>query len=102
SRLWSAVAALLILMMSPGAVRAEWLRAESERFIVYSDSDERVLRSYVQNLETFDRVLRFRTGLPMDAAPPRKLPIYLVRNRAGLLEVHPTAGDNVAGIYIPT
>ena len=77
SRLWSAVAALLILMMSPGAVRAEWLRAESERFIVYSDSDERVLRSYVQNLETFDRVLRFRTGLPMDAAPPRSFETQL-------------------------
>ena len=102
SRLWSAVAALVILILSPGAAHADWLRAESERFVVYSDGGERGLREYVRKLETFDRVLRFRTGLAMDDAPVRKLPIYLVRGRAGLLQVHPASGDNTVGTYFAT
>src|SRR5690554_1466596 len=97
-----AATTLLGLIAWPDAARAEWLRAESERFIVYSDGSERDLRNYVQDLETFDRVLRFRTGLPMDGVPPRKLPIYLVRNRAALLEVNPYLGEHIAGFYVAT
>ncbi|WP_162938837.1 hypothetical protein [Brevundimonas naejangsanensis] len=47
---------------------AEWRKAESDRFIVYSDVGERQLRNFVQDLESYDRVLRFRMGLPGDVA----------------------------------
>lgn len=99
-RLWSALAALLILFMSPAAARADWLRAESERFVIYSDGNERTLRQYVQKLETFDRVLRLFMGLPMDAAPPRKLPIYLIDHERELVRVLPGAVDNQWGVYL--
>ncbi|GAW41565.1 hypothetical protein SH203_01973 [Brevundimonas sp. SH203] len=87
---------------TPRAAHADWLRAESERFIVYSDSGERALRDYVQKLEMFDRVMQFRSGLPITTEPPRKLPIYLVRGRGALLRVHPQSGENVVGTYFPT
>lgn len=99
---WSAgVAAALALMGAATTARADWLRAESERFIVYSEGSERSLRDYVQKLETFDRVMRYRSGLPTNEAPPRKLPIYLVGSRAGLLRVHPQTAPNVVGTYFP-
>ncbi len=83
----------------PAVASAEWRRAESERFIVYSDGDERVLRDYVQKLENFDRVLRYETGLPIEEAPPRKLPIYLVARHAGLEVVRPGLSERIVGFY---
>lgn len=95
-----AAAAALLLLGTPAA--AEWRRAESSRFIVYSRGGEGALRQYVQVLETYDYVLRVRMGLPLDAEVPRKLPIYLVGSRAGLVQINPATGDNVAGTYFPT
>ena len=94
--------ALAALTLTATTARADWLKAESERFIVYSEGSERSLREYVQKLETFDRVMRYRSGFPMNEAPPRKLPIYLVNSRSGLLRVHPSTPQNVVGTYFPT
>ena len=100
----AAIAAVIgtVIMGAATTARADWLRAESERFIVYSDGGERALRDYVQKLEMFDRVMLFRSGINSTTTPPRKLPIYLVSSRRGLLRVHPQSGDNVAGTYFPT
>lgn len=78
---------------------AEWRKAESDRFIVYSDVGERQLRDFVQNLESYDRVLRFRMGLPGDTPTLRKLPIYLVGSSAELARVRPGASATLAGFY---
>lgn len=96
------VLAALGLMAAATTAHADWLKAESERFIVYSDGSERSLRDYVQKLETFDRVMRYRSGFLMNETPARKLPIYLVGSRSGLLRVHPGTGQNVVGTYFPT
>ncbi|HZW15879.1 MAG TPA: tetratricopeptide repeat protein [Brevundimonas sp.] len=84
-----------------GPAHADWRRAESPNFIVYSQGPERALRRYVRNLEIYDFFLRARMGLPASTAG-RKLPIYLVNGRSGLLEINPATGDNVAGTYFPT
>ena len=104
SRITVALAAVLgtIVLGMGGTARADWLRAESERFIVYSDGGERDLRDYVQKLEMFDRVMQYRTGVPANMASPRKLPIYLVANRRDLVRIHPQSGQNVMGTYFPT
>lgn len=97
-----AATAAALSLSAAGQARADWLRAESERFIVYSDGGERALREYVQKLETFDRVVRGLSGFKMDEAPTRKLPIYLVGSRSGLLRVNPSSGENVVGTYFPS
>lgn len=93
-----AIAAVASVMLVASPARAEWLKAESERFIVYGDGNPRQLIAFTEKLETFDRLLRWRMGLPIDEAPPRKLPIYLV-DGPGLRRISPTVGDNVAGFY---
>lgn len=95
-----AVAAGLTAMAGPA--QAGWLRAESQRFIVYSDGTERNLRDFVQKLESYDRLLRFQSGLDPEVVPDRKLPIYLVRNRSGLERVRPGISDGVGGFYYPS
>ena len=97
------LAAVLLLaaavMAAAAPAQARWLRAESPRFIVYSDGDERTLRDQVQRLETFDRLLRGLHGLPMDGVPPRKLPIYLVGSQDELRDIYPAAPEGTAGFY---
>ena len=101
-----ATAAVLSILAAISAgvapAHADWLKAESERFIVYSEGGEGKLREFVQELETFDRFLRLRMGLDVNETPPRKLPIYLVASRRGLTQVRPDLPENVAGFYMAT
>lgn len=101
----AAVAALSALTATAAGIapaHAGWLKAESERFIVYSDGGEAKLRAFVQELESYDRFMRSRMGLQVDEAPPRKLPIYLVGSRTGLTKVRPDLPESVAGFYMAT
>lgn len=84
------------------SAQAQWLKAESRNFIVYSDGNERALREYVQDLETFDWVLRVWTGRPVEEAAARRLPIYLLNGRSDMRQVFPTISDTVAGVYVPS
>lgn len=93
--------AFCLITLWPATAHADWRRAESDRFIVYSDGSERDLRAYVQQLEAFDRVLRLVMRLPPDEHPPRKLPIYLVRDHiAALRQVNPSTSETVGGFYM--
>lgn len=92
------VAVLALFALDVRPAHADWMRAESDRFIVYSEGSERDLRAYVEKLETFDRLLRLKMGLPVDEAPLRKLPIYLVDD-SGLRRIRPGIGDGIAGFY---
>ncbi|QBX37620.1 hypothetical protein E4M02_00375 [Brevundimonas sp. S30B] len=89
--------AAVVLAATPA--RAQWLRAESERFIVYSDGGERPLREFTQKLEVFDRLLRARMGLSVEEVPYRKLPIYLVRNQSALRRINPAISRDTLGFY---
>ncbi len=102
-RLWRAIAAVvgagacLAAVVTPAS--AEWKRAESPRFILYSDGSEASLREFAQELESYDRVMRILMNLPIEQDPPRKLPIYLVRNHRGLESVWPSVPDSIVGFY---
>lgn len=65
------------IVLSPQA-SGRWLRAEGDHVIVYSDESAEVLRRQVSDLEALDLTLRTLYG-KLDAPPPRKFPIYLVR-----------------------
>lgn len=87
--------------LAAGPARADWLKAESEHFVVYSQGSERQLRDYVQRLETFDRLLRLKFNRVENEHIVRKLPIYLVDGRRGIERVLVSAGPYVAGVYLP-
>jgi hypothetical protein len=103
TRLGMALCAALALATVMGAspARADWLKAETPNFIIYSDGGERPLREYAMKLEVFDRFLRMRFGVPLDRPVARKLPIYLVRRQGDLAQVQPGIGESIAGFYYP-
>jgi hypothetical protein len=54
--------ALALVALTPASALAEWRRAESAHFVVYSDGSERSLREYTAKLERFDALMRLRFG----------------------------------------
>lgn len=94
------IAALIIVvglaLNSPA--KAEWLRGESEHFIVYGDTSERAMTRYVQKLERFDQLLRLYLPARSEFIAP-KLPIYMVRSNAQMRAVWPDIPRQVGGFY---
>lgn len=97
-------AGAILLGAVPAAVASaadvgRWKRAESRRFIVYSDGSDWELRATVEKLEQFDWTLRQVHGLDPKAAPSRKLDIYLVQSETDLRRSDPSISDNTGGFY---
>jgi tetratricopeptide (TPR) repeat protein len=93
-----AVAVLAPVLALASPARAEWLKAESDHFVVYGRS-ERSVRQYAAMLEDFDDRLRRLHGRPKDEVAPRKLPVYLVSDFRQLKRVMPSASEGIAGAY---
>jgi hypothetical protein len=94
-RLFLAVA---LLALTPAAALAEWRRAESAHFVVYSDGSERALRDYTTKLERFDSLLASRFG-GEKPGENRKLPVYLVSDGRALRVAVPGLPPGIAGYY---
>lgn len=89
--------ALLLIALTPASALAEWRRAESQHFVVYSDGSERSLREYTAKLERFDALLTSRMGGAQ--AEARRLPVYLVADARALRVAVPGLPTGIAGYY---
>jgi tetratricopeptide (TPR) repeat protein len=99
SRIVTALVAVVLLALAASPAQARWIRAESKKFIVYSDGDEGLLRQFVSNLEDYDTILRDQFLVPQDIDTARKLEVYLVGRREDLKIVRPGIGSGIAGFY---
>lgn len=90
--------ALMLLALAPASALADWRRAESQHFVVYSDGSERSLREYAAKLERFDALLTSRFGGGR-ADQVRKLPVYLVSDGRALRVAVPGLPAGIAGYY---
>ncbi len=101
--IWAgALAAALLLGLFASPAAAEWKRAETTRFIVYSDGDARSLTEAALQLELYESALRLMHQLDPAAAPQNRIAIYLVGDEADLRKVQPELRENVAGFYRAT
>ncbi|HYD27952.1 DUF1570 domain-containing protein [Brevundimonas sp.] len=94
----SLLLALTLLALTPASALADWRRAESQHFVVYSDGSERSLRDYTARLERFHGLLRSRFGGPAQD-DLRKLPVYLVDDARALRTAMPHLPEGIAGYY---
>ena len=93
-----AVGFALLLACAASPVRADWLRAETDHFIVYGDASEGDIRAFVQRVERFDGLLRAYYPIQVDHHIP-KLEIFLARGQRDMERVYPGIGGGVAGFY---
>lgn len=92
-----AFALLIALLLGTAPARADWRRAVSPNFIVYSTGSESALRERILALEDFDHLMRIITSVNEPPAPTR-LNVYLVSGHAELVTVRPV-GPSIAGFY---
>jgi hypothetical protein len=77
-----------------------WVRAESQRFVVYSDAREEDVTQLLDNLEKLDYVLRLYTQ-PLRKAEQRgpKLTLYYHSRASDLREIDASMPLNAVGLY---
>jgi len=99
----AALAAAALTFATLGAAapaHAEWLKAETEHFIIIGDTSEGAIRNYARKVERFDGVLRLWFPPTSDIIPP-KLTIYLADGQQDMKKIWPTIGPTVGGFYTP-
>lgn len=101
SSLIRTVAAVAALMAGAGQAHAEWLRAETDHFIIYGDTSRGAIQSYAQKVERFDALLRAYYPIQIDHEIP-KLEIFLARGQADMRRASPGISPNIAGWYSPS
>jgi len=93
----AAAIAVAWLAASPGTAQARWLKADTDRFVVYSDGEEAELRGFAAKLTKFDQMLRLMHRVE-DRDLGRKLDVYLIRQRGQLYRILPRAPREFAGL----
>jgi Flp pilus assembly protein TadD len=94
--------AALLTAAGPAIGAEGWLRAETERFIIYGEGDEALVRAYVEKLTSYDSALRAMNPAVKSRPETQKLEVYLVRTPAALQRVWPKARSDIAGFYTAT
>ena len=89
----------LALFLAPAAARADWHRAESANFIVYSEGSERDASAFAAKLERFHYVLR--TFHRIEAPQLRnKLRVFLLASGGAVARMAGAPGSGIAGYYV--
>lgn len=99
-RVMGLVLLLLGLCTAAGPAKAEWLRAETDHFVIYGDTSERSITAYARKLETFDALLRTYYPVRVDHEIP-KLEIFMADGRRDMLRAAPGISGSVGGFYVP-
>ncbi len=92
--------AALGLVTAAAPARADWLRAETEHFVVYGDTSEASLRRYARKIERFDALLRTYYPINTEYQIP-KLEIFMADGRRDMVRAYPGISESVAGFYSP-
>ena len=98
------VRALLILLaaifLAGSPAHAEWRRAVTPHFIVYSEGPEASLRQFAERLERFDGLLRMLSPGLADTQSSVKLQVFMIERESRLERL--TGSRYIAGYYQPS
>lgn len=95
-------AAALAFGLTPSAAQAKWYRAETDRFVVYGEGREQLVREMTAKLMVFDAVLRSFYPSTRQRKPQTKVQVVVLASHADLRRVQPGVGTGVRGFYSAT
>lgn len=97
---WVLLSLALALVASPA--RAEWHKAESDRFVIYADGRPGELKEFAEMLERFHVAMELETGRKVaKPSPSNRLTIYMLGTMEKLREVYGNRNSSIGGFYIP-
>ncbi len=98
------IALALLLLLVPATARAEWWRAETDHFIIYSEDKKAATQEFALQLERFDNALRTLQNLPVRPEKPlsraNKVTIFRTGSVRDMAYLAGAPGSGVAGFYI--
>ncbi len=81
---------------------AEWQRAQSRHFTVFSELPADELKQYITRLEQFDGVMRELQAMKdPDPTPASRLTIFMVKSVSDVQRLINDKSGTIAGFYIP-
>jgi tetratricopeptide (TPR) repeat protein len=79
---------------------SQWIRAESQHFVVYSDADNEDVNQLLDNLEKLDHLLRIYTRpVGKTELPEQKLTLYYHSRLSDLREIDADRPADAVGLY---
>lgn len=82
---------------------AEWKRASSEHFIIYSEQKTDELEEFSRRLELFDAVVRLGRGMvDRPVGDGNRVTVYVVKDIDAVQRSYGARGSGVAGFYNPS
>jgi hypothetical protein len=97
------MALALLLVLVPATARAEWWRAETDHFVIYSQDKKASTQQFAVELERFDNALRMLQNLPTRPPKPlsraNKLTIFRTGTERDMAYLYGAPGSGVAGFY---
>ncbi len=95
------VVGAMIALLSSTAAQADWYRASSKHFVVYSDDSERDVRDYTTQLEQFDQaVRRWHVAPENPRGDSARVTVFVLDDQAAVGKL--AGRSNVAGFYRPS
>lgn len=95
-----ATAASMVLV--PVDAMAQWSRAETPHFVIYSEESQKSLEDFARELELFDGAYRSARGMPdRELAEGNKLRVFVVATVQEVQEAMGGGASGVAGFYRP-
>lgn len=95
----TALAVVASLMFAAAPARAEWLKAETEHFVIVGDTHRGAITEYARKVERFHAMLALFLPPENDDVLAPKLWIFLARGRDDMRKIWPTISDGVGGFY---
>lgn len=92
------LAAIVLVTAKPAS--ADWSRADSEHFVIYSEKDPGSLRRFAEELERFDSAVRLVRGMP-DLPPSlgNRVTIFELKSASNVQDLINDRTGFVAGYY---
>ncbi|WP_374295469.1 tetratricopeptide repeat protein [Sphingomonas sp.] len=91
---------LLSATLTATPASARWYTASSEHFIVYADDSQNTVRRYAEQLELYDKALRYFTKTEdAKVTPSGRVTVFLLSDHEAVAKL--TGDDNIGGVYLP-
>ena len=93
---------VLVLLIGTIPAYADWHEVSSDHFVIYTDQDEKQVRSFSERLERYHSAMHFVLGRESSKpSPSNRVTVYVVRNEAQVRKLFGEGNRFVAGFYIP-
>ncbi|WP_298464858.1 hypothetical protein [uncultured Erythrobacter sp.] len=103
TRIFSVLVLAAAMLLASSPAHAAWHKAESDRFVIYSDSRGEDLEKFAEMLEKYHVAMELESGRKVPVpSPSNRLTVYMVGSRDNLRDIYGASSRSaVAGFYIP-